>query len=74
MPFYCDLCHKEMPTEPKGWESFFFGVICGDHNKEDVQKVMELTIAKTKQVLTDKLIGRFREQVNDAIELELQDL
>lgn len=74
MPFYCDLCHKEMPQHPDGWESFLFGVICSDHNKEDVQKVMELTIAKVKQILTDKLMNRFRKQVDDAIELELQDL
>jgi len=58
----------------EGWESFFFGVICGDHNKEDVQRVMELTIVKVKQVLKDKLMSRFTQKVDDAIELELQDL
>lgn len=75
MPFYCDLCGKEMPKaeDLEGWGSFFFGVICGDHNKGDIQKVMELTIAKVKQVLTDKLLNRFREKVDEAIELELQD-
>lgn len=75
MPFYCDLCGKEMPRgDLEGWDSFLFGVICGDHNKEDVQKVMELTIAKVKQILKDKLMSRFTQTVDDAIELELQDL
>lgn len=70
MPFNCDLCGKEMPKDCGNWESFIFGVICEDHNHEDVAKVVELTSAKVREALIDELTMNFRGQVIRVLEEE----
>lgn len=68
MPFYCDLCHKEMPKECENWETFVFGVICEDHNHADIAKAVELTSIKVRKELIDELTTKFRDQVIDLLE------
>lgn len=70
MSFYCDLCGKEMPKDCGNWESFVFGVICENHNHEDIAKVVELTSIKVEQKLIDELTTKFRNQVIDILEKE----
>lgn len=67
MPFYCDLCGKEMPQKPDGWESFLFGVICDNHNHEDIAKVVELTAEKVRENLIAELTSKFRNQIIDTL-------
>ncbi len=70
MSFYCDLCHKEMPKDCGHWESFIFGVICEDHNHEDIAKVVELTSIKVREKLIDELALKFKNQVIDVLDSE----
>jgi hypothetical protein len=73
MPFYCELCHKEMPWDCRNWERFFFGLVCEDHNHEDIGRVVELTSAKVREKLIDELTLKFRTRVIGILENEKGD-
>lgn len=70
MPFYCDLCQKEMPEECGDWETFVFGFICGDHDHIEIAKVVELTSAKVRENLINELTLKFRNQVIEVLDSE----
>ncbi len=71
MAFYCDLCHKELDSSiAEKWGAFFFGVVCEDHNHEDIGKVVELTAAKVRADLIEELTKNFREDVIKRLENE----
>ncbi len=64
MPFYCELCHKEMETaKAENWGIFLFGVVCEEHNHGDIAKVVELTAEKVRENLIEELTKNFREDV-----------
>lgn len=68
MPFFCDLCGKEIPRECANWGTFEFGVICEDHNHDDVAKVVELTATKVRDKLVQELANKFYNQVFQMLE------
>lgn len=70
MSFYCDLCHKEMPEDCSGWESFTFGVVCEEHNHGDIAKVVELTSIKVREALIAEMTDKFRTQAINILEGE----
>ena len=47
-----------------------FGVICEDHNHEDIAKVVELTSAKVREALLDELTRKVKTQIIDILESE----
>jgi hypothetical protein len=73
MPFYCELCHKEMPWGCRNWENFIFGLVCENHNHEDIARVVELTSAKVRDRLIDELTTKFRTRVIGILESEKGD-
>jgi hypothetical protein len=68
MPYKCELCGKEFdlkvnPNCYNGSQSYVIGVICKNHNHDDIYKVIDLTVQATKRVIQEQIKTKVGEAI-----------